>query len=164
MQMRQLLSSILLLFIFGCATQKRCNEKYPIIATQQDSSWTKDSTAIRHDTIHDAGEKVIIHDTIKCPGLEYHAKSTKGRITETIDIHNGKIDAKCKEDSLKLIVEAKDRFIRSFNRESKTEVQKAPDYEHRATKPDIFCYVVTAAVGGWFLYKGIRFLKLKSPV
>lgn len=164
--MRQFLKLFLVFLFASCCTQKRCNKKFPDASFSIDTSWTKDSTYFVHDTIRVQGETIYISDTLPCPELNYHRETTKNHLTATIDIRKGIVSVKCREDSLKRIIDEKNRYIESHSKQSNKEVVTAavPDCNHQATKIDIFCYVVTSVLAGWFLYKAWRFIKAKIPV
>lgn len=48
------------------------------------------------------GDSVTLHDTIPCPGVNYHKEvmSKKGITKATVDIHNNQLSVDCKTDSL----------------------------------------------------------------
>lgn len=140
--MKNLSLSILLLFFIGCISQKKCNERYPPNVFLIDSTYTKDSVFVKHDTIIIGGDLVVIQDTIPCP--DYHKEVKNNRLTASVIIKSGKITVKCKEDSLQEIIEEQDHFIREYRLKDKSSTIQPPPCEHNATKTDIFCYWITS--------------------
>lgn len=141
--------SVFSIFIFSCATQKRCYEKYPPVVTIKDSCWV--------ETIHDSVkvfvpyQNVVFDTTLnEIPvSLVFHHTSSKGSLHQTIDIKNGRITQKCIADSLELYIE----FLKNYYHEQIKIVEshiKDCDKIHR-TGYDYFCR-------WWFLITAILLL------
>lgn len=133
----------LVVLMSSCATQKRCNEKYP--PQVSDSTYTKDSIVFVPDTIIVPGETVVITDTIPCPDVVYHKEVKKNHSTAIVDINKGKLTVECKTDSLEKII-IKQNHIIETNRNRK-EVSK-PVIEYRTRFIDMLCrWIAGIAVG-----------------
>lgn len=135
----RLLLSIIVIFICSCATHKRCERKFPNASFSKDSTYTKDNLVAKTFTVTIPGEKIVIHDTVPCPELEYHANITKNKLTAKVDISKGKLTVQCLADSLIKVIEVLTHEITTYRVEKSKEVL-TPEYSHKATQWDKFCY------------------------
>lgn len=135
--MRQLLISIVLIWgLSSCVTQKRCESKFPSKDSVSTSVMYKDSLVFIGDTLYFAGDSTVIHDSIKCP--DYYKATTKGKLTSTVTIKNGKITVVCREDSLKKILEFERTIRTKTTSEFKSEKSK-PEIVYESYWYDIMC-------------------------
>lgn len=75
----------------------------PGIVTETKETTVTNTVYVPKDSlIYLPGDKVVIHDEIPCPDVEYHKQATSntGRSTATVNISKGKLDVECKTDSL----------------------------------------------------------------
>ena len=98
----KLLSSLLLVFLFGCVSEQRCLERYP---PKEVTIW-RDTTICIVDTLYFHYQELTFDTTGIFPeSIEYHHESHKGSLSSTIDIHKGKLTTTCKEDSLMNVID-----------------------------------------------------------
>lgn len=107
--MRILLLSIVVLLL-GCVTQQRCLDKFPPKVTIIEH--THDSIVTVHDTVLMPYQEVSFDTVSPCNDTVYYFKEvSKGGLTSTVEIKNGKIKQTCKADSIQAIVNAQKEYI-----------------------------------------------------
>ena len=124
--MRTLIIIAVIFSLCSCATQKKCNRKFPAETIIKDSVSVVIRDSISTDTIFLPGESILIHDTIPCPDVEYHREVRSNNTIATVHISKGVITVECKTDSLQHIIEVKNKIIDKyrFHSSEKTKIQK----------------------------------------
>ena len=118
-------------FLCTCVTEKKCSEKYPA------KEFTVLDTVVSYQTVHDTifiPKISVSFDTLlQIPqNIIVHHSEKKNGLTGRIDISKGIVSIKCTEDSLRSVIEHKDRIISTFQ----TKVEQIPCNLPHKTKWD----------------------------
>lgn len=111
--------------LFLCFLATSCSKKLsPGINSVIKETVTSDTVYIQKDSlIVLPADRVVIHDIIPCPDVEYHkeATSNSGRTKAIVDIKKGNLFIDCKTDSLEARIkwlEAHSTTIKNFTKET----------------------------------------------
>jgi len=142
----------------GCATQRRCFEKFPPQVITKDSIIQKDTTIYRDTTITIPGDTVIIEDSIPCPGVNIFRSlgSKNGRTTASVSIKDNRLRVDCKTDSLNMVIKnltTKIKSLEKYHSEVKI-IQAPPKIKYRI--PALFWWLLFLNIG----YVGYRLWKI----
>lgn len=138
--------------ICSCATQKRCNERFPPKESVKDSIVYKE--ILRDTVIYVKGEDILLIDTLPCPELNFTHSETKNHLIQRITIKKGIIKAECKEDSLiKVTAKLHDKlWIFSHAKKDNTIIKEYKD--HWYDLPLIWYFAVSfPLILGWIYIK-----------
>lgn len=139
--MKNLFIILIALSLGSCATQKRCNEKYPTV--------TKDSIVykevIKDTTIYIENKSVEYRDTLFCDSLgiikDFKKTFQSNGVKGTFEVKHNKVTIICETDSLKAQINYLQKIISTKKQDTIVECKK----EHR-TKLDTFCRYFTIIV------------------
>lgn len=113
----------------GCATQRRCFEKFPPQVITRDSIIQKDTTIYRDTAITIPGDTVVISEKIPCPDVKFSksVKSQKGSVTASATLRGGVLHIECKADSLQVVIKNLETKIRSLEKyHTEVKIVQAP--------------------------------------
>jgi len=123
----------------GCVTQSKCERKFP--PQTHDSIVYKDTTIYKRDTVYVPAFEFGF-DTIGVipDNITFKHTEKKKNLTASVSIHKGKLTVTCKEDSLRAIIETKDRIISTYK--GNTEVRPVKEFiEYWWAKPCLYWFI-----------------------
>jgi hypothetical protein len=128
------------IIIMGLMFTGCCPKIVPVSNNTTITTDTVYRTIVRDSIIYLPGKEITINAGVDCDSLgrAQMKKQTyyKDGLTETAEIKNGVLNVTCKEDSLRLLLKIKDRFI---NIQKKIISQRVNNVEvHKPTSIDIF--------------------------
>jgi len=103
-----------LIVLSGCVTQQKCHEKFPPASAVKDSVHVRDSVAITYVPYIIPKDSIIFHDSVPCGDFYLDVEKKHNNITASLHIEAGKVTFKCLEDSLRAMLEQRDRTIASY--------------------------------------------------
>lgn len=106
----------------SCVTRERCLEKYPPSVTETDSTWSKDSIHIVHDTIIKPGKPVRVEVPIPCPDIYIEKEVKKNGTRAKIVVERGFVECECEADSLIQVITEMNRVKETGRSKSRSEV------------------------------------------
>jgi hypothetical protein len=116
--MNRIISYILLalfILIMGLMLTGCCPKIVPVSNNTTITTDTVYKTIVRDSIVKLPGKEITINAGVKCDSLnraQMQAQTfRKDGMTETAEIKNGVLTITCREDSLKLLLKIKDRFI-----------------------------------------------------
>ncbi len=95
---------LLIVFLSGCITREKCNNKFP--PTLSDSIRTWITSRCEYDTVFVPYQELVFDTTGVIPdNIIFHKEIKENHLTGTIDIKGGQLKFKCAEDSLRAVIE-----------------------------------------------------------
>lgn len=140
----------LTIFVQSCITQQKCKERYPPLRAIKDSTHVHDSVSITYLPFIIPRDSVVIRDSVPCGDFKLNVKSKDNNITASISIKNGILEAKFLQDSLRAMLEHKDRIITTLESNKNTEVVIQKEYIDHWYTP--FC--------NWFTLIGLLLIAI----
>lgn len=157
-KMKALSSLVVAILLLGCATQKRCFEKFPPQTIDSIRTWV--TYSCDSFPVYISYQELIFDTSGIIPAnIVFHHKQTSGSLTQTLDIVNGRIIQECHEDSLRRYIE----YLKETIHEKESNVKIVKEFklfDRWYLKPLIWWFVLSLVVIiGWLV---MLYLKVKS--
>lgn len=109
--------------VTGCATQKRCSEKYPPAVIIHDSITTETVVDYRDTIIHIPGKYITVTEYIKDTVTLIDTVISKDNTHLSLLFHNGILTASCKADSLQMVISSLRSVLQKISRNNEKTIK-----------------------------------------
>lgn len=150
---------IAVIILSSCSTQQRCARLYPQQIKDSVFQWV--STETYCDSFKIPYQELVFDTTAdEIPkSLVIHHSQTKGHLTQTLNIKNGKITQRCVSDSLTEYIEFQRKTF--HEKELRLQTQMIPCDKKHHTGWDSFCnYFTVISVSLLFIWYIVKVCRI----